>query len=128
MAVAAPERLYYTDSDEANELLATDPLALLFGFALDQQVTVPTAFLGPLKIKQRLGTLAIATRDPAEVEKSTSLRADEVSERDAKALRARVKEMADAGVRHFILGLSAPFDRAVLRRFAKEIAEPLRSA
>ena len=25
MAVAAPERLYYTDSDEANELLATDP-------------------------------------------------------------------------------------------------------
>jgi F420-dependent oxidoreductase-like protein len=69
-----------------------------------------------------------AGRDPAEVEKSTSLRAGEVSERDAKALRARVKEMADAGVRHFILGLSAPFDRAVLRRFAKEIAEPLRSA
>ena len=68
MAVAAPERLYYTDSDEANELIATDPLALLIGFALDQQVTVPTAFLGPLKIKQRLGTLAIANRDPADVD------------------------------------------------------------
>ena len=68
MAVAAPDRLYFTDSDEANELLASDPLALLIGFALDQQVPVPTAFLGPLKIKQRLGTLAIASRDPAEVE------------------------------------------------------------
>jgi uncharacterized HhH-GPD family protein len=68
MAVAAPSRLYYTDSDEANELIATDPLALLIGLALDQQVNVQTAFLGPLKIKQRLGTLAIASRDPAEVE------------------------------------------------------------
>jgi uncharacterized HhH-GPD family protein len=68
MAVAAPERLYYTDSDEANELLATDPLALLIGFALDQQVTVPTAFLGPLKIKQRLGTLNVARLDPADIE------------------------------------------------------------
>ncbi|HEY7420516.1 MAG TPA: hypothetical protein VH541_00785, partial [Gaiellaceae bacterium] len=68
MAVAAPDRLYFTDSDEANELLATDPLALLIGFALDQQVTVPTAFTGPLKIKQRLGTLEVARLDPAKVE------------------------------------------------------------
>ena len=68
MAVSAPDRLYFTDSDEANELIATDPLALLIGFALDQQVNVQTAFLGPLKVKQRLGTLAIANRDPAEVE------------------------------------------------------------
>jgi hypothetical protein len=44
MAVAAPERLYFTNSDEANELLASDPLALLIGFALDQQVPVQTAF------------------------------------------------------------------------------------
>ena len=68
MAVAAPEKLYFTDSDEANELLASDPLALLIGFALDQQVPVQTAFAGPLKIKERLGTLEIARRDPAEVE------------------------------------------------------------
>ena len=68
MAVAAPEKLYFTASDEANELIATDPLALLIGFALDQQVPVQTAFAGPLKIKERLGTLAIANRDPAEVE------------------------------------------------------------
>jgi len=47
MAVAAPDRLHYTPNDDANELIARDPLALLIGFALDQQVTVPTAFLGP---------------------------------------------------------------------------------
>ncbi len=52
-----PERLYFTDSDEANKLIATDPMALLIGFALDQQVTVQKAFAGPLAIKERLGTL-----------------------------------------------------------------------
>jgi uncharacterized HhH-GPD family protein len=71
MAIAAPDRLYFTDSDEANRLLAEEPMALLIGFALDQQVTVPTAFTGPLKIKERLGTLdaaAIATLDPGKLE------------------------------------------------------------
>jgi hypothetical protein len=43
MAVAAPDRLHFTDSDKANELLAREPLALLIGVALDQQVPVPTA-------------------------------------------------------------------------------------
>ena len=56
-----PDRLYFTDSDEANELIATDPMALLIGFALDQQVTVQKAFSGPLAIKERLGTLDVAT-------------------------------------------------------------------
>src|SRR5438309_6943850 len=68
MAIAAPDRLHFTDSDEANELIARDPLALLIGFALDQQVPVQTAFSGPLKIKQRLGTLEVARLDPADVE------------------------------------------------------------
>jgi uncharacterized HhH-GPD family protein len=52
-----PERLYFTDSDEANALLASDPMALLIGFALDQQVQVQKAFSGPLAIKERLGTI-----------------------------------------------------------------------
>jgi uncharacterized HhH-GPD family protein len=71
MAIAAPEALYFTDSDEANELLAREPLALLIGFALDQQVPVQTAFSGPLKIKERLGTLdaaTIAALDPQQLE------------------------------------------------------------
>jgi len=37
-----PERLYFTNSDEANELIAKDPMALLIGFALDQQRCVPS--------------------------------------------------------------------------------------
>jgi uncharacterized HhH-GPD family protein len=49
--------LHFTGNDEADALLAQEPMALLIGFALDQQVTVPTAFSGPLKIKQRVGTL-----------------------------------------------------------------------
>jgi uncharacterized HhH-GPD family protein len=71
VAVSAPERLHFTGNDEADELIAREPFALLVGFALDQQVPVQTAFSGPLKIKQRLGTLdpgAIAATDPAEVE------------------------------------------------------------
>jgi uncharacterized HhH-GPD family protein len=53
-----PDRLYFTDSDEANELIANDPMALLIGFALDQQVPVQKAFSGPLAIQERLGSLA----------------------------------------------------------------------
>jgi uncharacterized HhH-GPD family protein len=71
VAVSAPERLYFTENDEANALIAGDPLALLIGFVLDQQVSVQTAFIGPLKIKERLGTLdagAIASTDPDRLE------------------------------------------------------------
>ncbi len=62
-----PDRLPFTGNDEADRLLATDPLALLIGFALDQQVTVQKAFAGPLELRRRIGTLdatAIATMDP----------------------------------------------------------------
>ena len=55
-----PAFLYFTDSDEANRLIAEDPMALLIGFALDQQVTVQQAFLGPLRLRERLGTLDAA--------------------------------------------------------------------
>jgi uncharacterized HhH-GPD family protein len=71
VAVSAPDRLHFTGNDEADELIAREPFALLVGFALDQQVPVQTAFTGPLKLKQRLGTLdpgAIAATDPARVE------------------------------------------------------------
>ena len=63
--MAAP--LHFTGNAEADELIGRDPLALLIGFVLDQQVTVPTAFAGPLKLQQRLGGLdarAIAATDP----------------------------------------------------------------
>jgi uncharacterized HhH-GPD family protein len=91
MAVTAPERLHYTGDDEADELLAREPLALLIGFALDQQVPVQTAFTGPLKIKQRLGTLNIAHRDPAEVE--AAFRETPAVHRFPGTMAARVQEL-----------------------------------
>ena len=66
-----PERLHFTGDAEGDELLARDPLALLIGFALDQQVTVQQAFLGPLRVSQRVGHLdagRLATMDPVELE------------------------------------------------------------
>jgi uncharacterized HhH-GPD family protein len=63
-----PDRLYFTESDEANRLIATDPMALLIGFALDQQVSVQKAFSGPLVLKQRVGSLDPETLAEAELE------------------------------------------------------------
>lgn len=93
--MAAPDRLYYTDDDEACRLLAEDPFALLVGLALDQQVTVPTAFAGPLKLRQRLGTLdpgAVAATDPARLE--AAFREKPAVHRFPGAMATRVQELA----------------------------------
>ena len=63
-----PDRLHFTESDDANALIASDPMALLVGFVLDQQVTVQKAFSGPLAIKERLGSLDAATLASADLE------------------------------------------------------------
>ncbi|MBV9943959.1 MAG: DNA repair protein [Solirubrobacterales bacterium] len=63
-----PDRLHFTDSDEANALIASDPMALLIGFALDQQVSVQKAFYGPLAIRERVGTLDAAALAEADLE------------------------------------------------------------
>jgi uncharacterized HhH-GPD family protein len=63
-----PERLYFTESDEANALIASDPMALLVGFELDQRVTVMKAFEGPLALKERLGAIDAATLASADLE------------------------------------------------------------
>src|SRR5688572_28347714 len=63
-----PERLYSTESDDANALIASDPMALLLGFALDQRVAVMKAFEGPLLLKLRLGSSEAATLADADLE------------------------------------------------------------
>jgi uncharacterized HhH-GPD family protein len=68
--MTTPAAIHFTGDPEADRLLAEDPLALLIGFALDQQVPVPTAFAGPLKLRQRLGHL-----DPSRI---AELDADEL--------------------------------------------------
>jgi uncharacterized HhH-GPD family protein len=66
------QRLHFTGDDESDRLLASDPLALLIGFALDQQVSVQKAFSGPAELRRRIGHLdaaRIAAIDPGELER-----------------------------------------------------------
>jgi uncharacterized HhH-GPD family protein len=61
--------LFITGDTEADRLLNTDPLALLLGMLLDQQVPMEWAFLGPSLLRDRLGGLdaaSIAAMDPDE--------------------------------------------------------------
>jgi uncharacterized HhH-GPD family protein len=88
----APDRLWFTENEEANRLLAEDPFALLVGFALDQQITVQQAFQGPLRIKQRLGTL-----DPKELARTDlepAFREKPAVHRFPGTMAARVHELA----------------------------------
>jgi len=63
-----PDRLHFTESDDANALIATDPFALLVGFVLDQQVSVQKAFSGPYVLRERLGALDPGTVAAADLE------------------------------------------------------------
>jgi uncharacterized HhH-GPD family protein len=89
------DALHFTGNEEADALLAKDPLALLIGFALDQQVPVQTAFSGPLKLKQRFGTLdarKLATADPGKLEQT--FREKPAIHRFPGSMAKRVQELA----------------------------------
>jgi uncharacterized HhH-GPD family protein len=89
------DALHFTGNQEADALLAKEPLALLIGFALDQQVPVQTAFSGPLKLKQRFGTLdarELATADPGRLEQS--FREKPAIHRFPGSMAKRVQELA----------------------------------
>ena len=67
MTTITTDRLPFTGDDAADRLLVSDPLALLIGFALDQQVPLQKAFSGPIELSRRIGGLdarQIATMDP----------------------------------------------------------------
>ena len=87
-----PERLYFTDSDEANALIATDPMALLVGFALDQQITVQQAFTGPLRLLERLGSLDAATLASADLD--SAFREKPAVHRFPRKMAERVQALA----------------------------------
>src|SRR4029450_10526384 len=73
MATQAPTRLHFTGNDEADALLAEEPLALLIGFVSDQEVPLQRPFPGPLELRRRIGTLdaaAIAGMDPGELDRA----------------------------------------------------------
>jgi uncharacterized HhH-GPD family protein len=71
MTAPTSPHLPFTGDADADALLVEEPLALLIGFLLDQQITVQQAFSGPLELKRRLGSLdarEIAAMDPAALE------------------------------------------------------------
>ena len=84
--------LWFTDDEAACRLLAEDPFALLVGFALDQQVTVQQAFAGPLRLKERLGTLAPEAVAAADLE--PLFREKPAIHRFPGSMAARVRELA----------------------------------
>ena len=68
-----PSALFFTPDADANRLLASEPLAVMIGMLLDQQVPMEWAFNAPALLKERLGggpldATAIARMDPAELE------------------------------------------------------------
>src|SRR5262245_39772731 len=87
-----PDRLHFTDSDEANALIASDTMALLIGFALDQQVGVQKAFSGPLEIRKRLGTLDAAALAAADLDPVFRMRP--AIHRFPGAMAQRIHELA----------------------------------
>src|SRR4029077_18342352 len=99
-ATAAPpatDRLYFTGDAEADRLIASDPFALLMGFALDQQVTVQKAFSGPKELRRRLGYLdpaRIAAIAPAELDRI--FRERPALHRFPSAMARRVQALAQA--------------------------------
>jgi uncharacterized HhH-GPD family protein len=87
-----PDRLFFTESDEANALIASDPMALLVGFALDQQVTVQKAFSGPLVLRERLGAIDADTL--ASVDLEPVFRAKPALHRYPGSMAQRVHDLA----------------------------------
>ena len=94
IATVRPDRLHFTENDEADAFLAREPLALLIGFALDQQVPVQKAFSSPLVLSQRIGGLdaeRIAGMDPGELE--AAFRERPALHRFPGAMAKRVQEL-----------------------------------
>jgi uncharacterized HhH-GPD family protein len=94
--------LPFTGNDEADQLLADDPNALLFGFVLDQQVPLQKAFSGPLELRKRVGTLdprRIAAMDPAELE--TAFRQPPALHRFPANMARRTQDLAAALARDY---------------------------
>jgi uncharacterized HhH-GPD family protein len=94
MTTRRPATIPFTGDPEADALLAADPLALLIGFVLDQQVTVQKAFAGPLELRRRIDTLdaaAIAEMEPARLE--AAFRERPALHRFPGSMAVRVREL-----------------------------------
>jgi len=95
MSRMTTDRLYFTGDDQADRLLVSEPMALLIGFALDQQVPVQKAFSGPKVLLERLGTLdarRLASLDAAAME--AAAKGPPAIHRFPSAMGRRVQELS----------------------------------
>jgi uncharacterized HhH-GPD family protein len=94
MTTMTTDRLPFTGDDAADRLLVSDPLALLIGFALDQQVPLQKAFSGPLELSRRIGGLDaghIATMDAEMLE--TAFRTPPALHRFPNSMAKKVRDL-----------------------------------
>jgi uncharacterized HhH-GPD family protein len=109
--------LRITDDPAADELLSADPLALLIGMLLDQQVAMETAFAGPLKIRERVGSLeatALAHHDPDAF--AAAFKTPPAVHRYPGSMAGRVQSLAEAVEQHWGGDAAAIWTRAVPER------------
>lgn len=115
--------LHLTGDVAADTLLSEDPFALLLGMLLDQQIAMEIAFIGPAKIKDRIGTLDPATIAGFEAEAFVEVfRATPAVHRYPGSMAARVQTLAEVVARDWngdaaaIWTSDAPTGTEVLRR------------
>lgn len=88
--------MHLASTVEANQLLADDPLALLIGMLLDQQVPMEKAFTSPWELRERLGgsmdAATLATYDPEQFEEI--FRRPPALHRFPAAMAKRVQDLA----------------------------------
>jgi uncharacterized HhH-GPD family protein len=144
------DRLHFTGREDADKLLVEDPFALLVGFALDQQVPVQKAFMGPYVLRERLGSLepaavAAADLDPifrerpaihrfpgAMATRVQALAAHVVERYESDAARVWTTARSSDELRENIAGLPGygtmkikALGSVLCKRFGVELAEPL---
>jgi uncharacterized HhH-GPD family protein len=93
--------LAITGDANADELVNADPLALLIGMLLDQQVPMEWAFVGPYRLRERLGGLdavAIAGLAPEDLE--AAFRAKPALHRYPASMAKRTRELCEHVVEH----------------------------
>lgn len=89
--------LHLTDDVDADRLLSDNPLALMIGMLLDQQIAMEVAFTGPLKIEQRFGAIDAATVADADPDEFAAIfKQTPAVHRFPGSMAARVQSLAQA--------------------------------
>ena len=95
--------LHLSQDPDADALLGRDPLALLLGMLLDQQIPMEKAFRGPYDLKQRMGgrldAAEIATMDADEL--AALFRGPPALHRYPASMAGRTQEMCRALVERY---------------------------